>query len=85
MLKKQIAELSSNGYLKKNLTVEQEDYLIHRIPLVSRFWISECRISYQNETPQKMIGHYLKILGNILYRESTPMGKKDIDGFLKKL
>lgn len=72
--------LEKNGYLQKVYS-EQLDLLITNITLVSRFWISEARISYSNYSPNKLVEHYIKVLGNFLYGYSTAKGKKSMQKF----
>ena len=74
--------LVKNGDLQK-MNDEQLELLTGNITLLSRFWISEARISYPDFSVDKLIEHYIKVLGNFLFGYATAKGRRSIKNFLK--
>lgn len=81
--KKQIAShistLMKNGYIQNSITKKQLQSITGSISLVSRFWISEARISYPELSVNNVTGHYIKILAGFIFPYATPKGKRQLD------
>ncbi|MEO6452669.1 MAG: TetR/AcrR family transcriptional regulator, partial [Ginsengibacter sp.] len=75
--------LIKNGELQK-MNDEQLKLLIGNITLLSRFWISEGRISYSNFSADQQVEHYIKVLGNFLFGYATAKGKRSINFFYRE-
>ena len=73
--------LADTGYLTIEDKVEL-DFLVKSISLVSRFWISEAAISYQQLSPAEQIRPYLELVTGLLKPYSTTKAKKEIQSFL---
>lgn len=80
-----IHRLIENGHLQKKLQPEQIQLIIGGISLVSRFWISEVRISYPKLKLDDVIDHYLKILAAVFYPYATLKGKSQLKGIKGRL
>lgn len=74
--------LITNGDLQK-MNAEQLELLMGNITLLTRFWISEARISYPDFSVNKLVEHYIKVLGNFLFGYATAKGRRSIKDFLK--
>lgn len=78
--KEQLAQyihgLMENGQLQKGLEEAQIQLIIGSISLLSRFWISEARISHSKLSVDKVIQYYLKLLASFFYPYATTKGRK---------
>ena len=73
--------LERSGYLKPKGKAEM-DFLVSGISLISRFWISEAAISFDQLTGDEQIGHYLILISKLLLPYSTKKAIKEMDVFL---
>ena len=56
------------------LVGDQVELIVSHVSLISRFWLSEARISYANWTLEQTITHYLNLLGQVLLPYATGKG-----------
>lgn len=82
-IKANIILLSNSGYLK--VSDEERDFLTSNLSLISRFWISEAAISFNNMKPEQVIRHYLKLVITLFQPYSTARAKKEAQLFLDEL
>ena len=75
--------LERSGYLKPKDKAEM-DFLVSGISLISRFWISEAAISFDQLTADEQIRHYLILISKLLTPYSTNKAIKEMDVFLEK-
>ncbi len=75
--------LERSGYLKPKDKAEM-DFLVSGISLISRFWISEAAISFDQLTADEQIRHYLILISKLLTPYSTNKAIKEMDVFLGK-
>jgi len=80
-LRSHIISMMKNNCLLSSLTVDQVELIISHITLISRFWLSEARISYVNWTLEQTKAHYLNLLSELLLPYSTDEGRKQVDEF----
>lgn len=80
-----LKRIQSKGYLKKVMDPTHIKLVIAHISLVSRFWISEARISYPDKDIEEVIKHYLLVLSEVFQPYVTIKGKKDIAEFCKAI
>lgn len=73
--------LERSGYLKPKDKAEM-DFLVSGISLISRFWISEAAISFDQLTADEQIRHYLTLISKLLLPYSTKKAIKEMDVFL---
>jgi len=73
--------LERSGYLKPKDKAEM-DFLVSGISLISRFWISEAAISFDQLTADEQIRHYLILISKLLLPYSTKKAIKEMDVFL---
>ncbi|HSU51911.1 MAG TPA: TetR/AcrR family transcriptional regulator [Segetibacter sp.] len=73
--------LERSGYLKPKDKAEM-DFLVSGISLISRFWISEAAISFDQLTVDEQIRHYLILISKLLSPYSTKKAIKEMDVFL---
>jgi len=83
-LKVNIDTLEKSGYLKVE-EVEENEFLVSTLALVSRFWISEAAVSLRHLTEADQIKHYLRLIARLLLPYTTTKGKKEIRLFLQEL
>jgi AcrR family transcriptional regulator len=76
--------LVNAGYLSVNDETNMK-FLVSGISLISRFWISEASISYQEMTTEEHIQHNLILITKLLLPYSTAKSKRDIRNFLENL
>ena len=60
-----IAAMTKNGELKK-LSKKENDFLIHHILLILKFWISEALISHPKEKTEVQINYFLQLIKELL-------------------
>lgn len=84
-LQNHVTSMIKNNCLSASLVGDQIEFIVSHISLISRFWLSEARISYTNWTLEQIIAHYLDILGDALLPYATDEGKKQVDDFRKGL
>jgi len=84
-LRSHIVSMMKNNYLSTSLIGDQVELIVSHITLVSRFWLSEARISYADWTLEQTIAHYLNLLGEVLFPYATVEGKMQVDDFRKGL
>ncbi|MDO3625785.1 TetR/AcrR family transcriptional regulator [Mucilaginibacter sp. BT774] len=84
-LRSHLASMVKNNYLSTSLIGDKVELVVSHITLISRFWLSEARISYVNWTTEQTIAHYLNLLSDILLPYATDEGKKQVDNFRKEL
>ncbi|MDO6429630.1 TetR/AcrR family transcriptional regulator [Flavitalea sp. BT771] len=82
-LRSHITSMIKNNCLSTSLIADHVELVVSHITLISRFWISEARISYANWTLEQTIAHYLNLLGEVLFPYATVEGKKQVDDFRK--
>jgi AcrR family transcriptional regulator len=82
-LQNHITSMMKNNVLSGSLNADQVGLIISHISLISRFWLSEARISYANWPPEQTIAHYLNILSEVLLPYATSEGRKQVDDFRK--
>ncbi|MGZ3946399.1 MAG: TetR/AcrR family transcriptional regulator [Mucilaginibacter sp.] len=80
-LRNHITTMMKNSSLSRSLTADQVELIISHITLISRFWLSEARISYVNWTLGQTKAHYLNLLGELLIPYATDEGRKQVDEF----
>lgn len=80
-LRSHITSMMKNNCLSSSLTADQVGLIISHITLISRFWLSEARISYANWTLEQTKAHYLNLLGELLLPYATDEGRKQVDEF----
>jgi AcrR family transcriptional regulator len=73
-----IGKLVASGYLKEEIKGQPTELLVSNIALLSRFWISESRVSYPDHKPEATIRHYIRLLENLLHQCATAKGKKEL-------
>jgi len=73
--------LERAGYLKPKDEAERQ-FLVSAISLISRFWISEAAISYDQLSTEEQIRHYLLLISELLLPYSTAKARKEIASFL---
>jgi len=73
--------LQRAGYLQPKDETEME-FLVSGISLISRFWISEAAISFNDLSTEQQIRHYLALISNLLRPYSTARGLNEMDHFL---
>ncbi len=78
-----LKNLSKNGHLN-NLSDEDMLMLGSHIGIISRFWISECVISFKETTAPKQIQHYLRLVAHTLQPYSTVKGKAAVRDFFEE-
>jgi AcrR family transcriptional regulator len=76
--------LAASGYLQ---VVDEEEmaFLVTTLALISRFWISEARISFRQLNHKEQIRHSLSLIIKLLLPYSTEKAKKEIEHFLESL
>ncbi len=80
-LRSHITSMINNDCLSASLVGDQIELIISHITLISRFWLSEARLSYMNWTLEQTKAHYLNILGYVLLPYVTDKGRKQLDDF----
>jgi len=80
-LRSHITSMVKNNCLLSSLNAGQVELIISHITLISRFWLSEARISYVNWTLEQTKAHYLNLLSELLLPYATDEGKKQVDEF----
>ena len=80
-LRNHITSMMKNNYLSPSLVADHIELMISHISLISRFWLSEARISYVNWTIGQTQAHYLNLLCEVLLPYATAQGRKQIDDF----
>lgn len=83
-LVKYLNTLCKTGELQSNLKKTDIEELVSLFTLVTRFWISESRVSYRDKSLDWLIKHYLQLLLNVLEPIATAKGRKGIAQFEKK-
>jgi AcrR family transcriptional regulator len=78
-----ITTMMKNNSLSGALITDHIELIISHISLISRFWLSEARISYANWTLEQTKAHYLNLLGELLLPYATEKGRNQIDEFRK--
>ena len=76
--------LERAGYLNPKDETERE-FLVSGISLISRFWISEAAVSFDQLSTEEQIRHYLMLISKLLTPYATAKGKRDIQAFLEGL
>ena len=82
-LRSHVTSMMKNGCLSPALIGHQMEYVVSHITLISRFWLSEARLSYMNWSIEQTKAHYLNLLSDVLQPYATDEGKKQIDDFRK--
>ncbi|WP_426671910.1 TetR/AcrR family transcriptional regulator [Mucilaginibacter sp. McL0603] len=82
-LRSHITSMINNDCLSASLVGDQIELIVSHITLISRFWLSEARLSYMNWTLEQTKAHYLNILGYVLLPYVTDKGRKQLDDFRK--
>jgi len=80
-LRSHITTMMQNNSLSSSLTAEHVGLIVSHITLISRFWLSEARLSYVNWTLEQTKAHYLNLLGELLIPYATDKGRKQVDAF----
>jgi AcrR family transcriptional regulator len=80
-LRNHITSMMKNNSLSGSLTDDQIDLIVSHISLISRFWLSEARISYVNWTVGQTMAHYLNLIAEVLLAYATDKGKKQVNDF----
>jgi hypothetical protein len=68
------------------LMIEDEKELevfLSTLAIVSRFWISEARITYRHLSAQQQVNHYVLIVAQLLLPYASPEGAKKLKLLLK--
>ncbi|HEY2581627.1 MAG TPA: TetR/AcrR family transcriptional regulator [Mucilaginibacter sp.] len=83
-LRGHISAFIKNGYLVKTASGETTELIISHFSLISRFWLSESRISYDGQEIEVTIGHYLELMGEVLLPYVTAKGRREIAALKKQ-
>jgi AcrR family transcriptional regulator len=83
-IKSNLQALERSGYLKPEDETEME-FLVSGISLISRFWISEAAVSFDELSMEEQIRRYLLLISKLLMPYSTVKAHKDIHIFLENL
>jgi len=83
-LRNSIGNMVRNGYLKKEATGKKTELLVSHFALLSRFWLSEARISFPGRAPGEAIFHYQELGAELLRPYATARGKKDLEKYLEE-
>ncbi len=75
-----IHTLVDGGYLKIPDESKYE-FLVSAISLISRFWISEAAVSFQDLGSDLQIRYYMKLITNLFEPYTTAKGRKEINVF----
>lgn len=81
-IKNTLRLLSKNGYLAKDISPGKQEMLIGHISLLTRFWLSEARITFPDKTQNEVIRHYMLMFCNTMEMYATAKGKKEISNFI---
>jgi AcrR family transcriptional regulator len=84
-LRSHIASMIKNNYLSASFNGDRVELIVSHITIISRFWLSEARISYANWTLEQTIAHYLNLLAEVLFPYATVEGTQQVDDFRKGL
>ena len=80
-----IITLIENGYLHETQATENIDILVGHLSLISRFWLSEARVTFPGEKPEVVINRYNLLLCDVLERYATAKGKRDIKIYVETM
>jgi AcrR family transcriptional regulator len=81
-LKSNLQVLETAGYL--NVADEEElEFLVSGISLISRFWISEAAISFNDLSEAEQVSRYLTLITKLLTPYATAKAKKELRLFVK--
>jgi len=83
-LRNHITSMMKNNSLSSSLTADQVELIVSHISLISRFWLSEARISYMDWTLEQTKAHYLNLIIEVLLPYATDEGKKQVDEFRRE-
>jgi AcrR family transcriptional regulator len=76
--------LERGGYLQPQDETEIQ-FLVSGISLISRFWISEAAISFEELSTEEQVRHYLLLISQLLKPYSSAKAKEDIRFFFETL
>jgi AcrR family transcriptional regulator len=82
-LRSHLTSMVEKNCLSASRVADHIELIVSHITLISRFWLSEARISYMDWTVEQTIAHYLSLLGDVLLPYATDEGKQQIDEFRK--
>jgi len=82
-LRSHLTSMVEKNCLSASRVADHIELIISHITLISRFWLSEARISYMDWTVEQTIAHYLSLLSDVLLPYATDEGKQQIDEFRK--
>jgi AcrR family transcriptional regulator len=82
-LRNHITSMMKNNYLSASLIGDRVELIVSHISLISRFWLSETRVSYANWPLEQTIAHYLNLLSEVLLPYANDEGKKQVNDFRK--
>jgi AcrR family transcriptional regulator len=81
ILTKDIQELSSLGYLKRDISKEDVAYLVITISHFARFWVQEAEVLMSIHSTDRVIRHYAGMIARALLPYSTAKGRLQLEPF----
>ena len=84
-IRKNLKLLMQNGYMDASLNDRTLDFLVSSISLMSRFWLSEGRLRFNDAGKRTLFKHYLELFALHLHPYATKQGRRDIDRFIDDL
>lgn len=84
-IKQILKTLRGGGYIESKAGEKEINVIVAHIGLIARFWVSEGIILHSGKRQDEIVIYYCTMLADILRSHATAKGRKDIDGFLKRL
>jgi AcrR family transcriptional regulator len=82
---RELQQLATNGYLKKDITKEEITSLVLVVSHLARFWIQDAEILMLDLPIDKAVNHYAGLIASTLHPYATAKGRQQLEPYVSNV